>query len=56
MASWNSLEVTNEHLLPYLNSEDAPPEVKAGMQALPTERNILKVMAPSVDYARTARH
>ncbi|KAH6635940.1 hypothetical protein F5144DRAFT_628047 [Chaetomium tenue] len=47
MASWNSLEITNEHLLPYLNSEDAPPEVKAGMQAFPAERNILKILGHS---------
>ncbi|KAK4141487.1 AhpD-like protein [Dichotomopilus funicola] len=47
MASWNSQETTNEHLLPYLDAETAPPEVKAGMRALPVERNIFKILGHS---------
>ncbi|KAF4344408.1 hypothetical protein FBEOM_1630 [Fusarium beomiforme] len=46
MASWDSRTVTNEHLLPYVDSKTAPPDIKAALQTLPFERNIFKADAP----------
>jgi len=43
MASWDSKEVTNEHLLPYVDSKTAPPDVAAALNVLPFERNVFKV-------------
>ncbi|KZO96080.1 hypothetical protein CALVIDRAFT_462651, partial [Calocera viscosa TUFC12733] len=45
MASWDNREVTNEHLLPYVDSATAPPEVAAALHTLPFERNIFKLIA-----------
>jgi hypothetical protein len=49
MASWNSRTVTNEHLLPYVDSSTAPPDIKAALQTLPFERNIFKVRQSKLD-------
>ena len=43
MAEWNSTDITNEHILPYVSSADAKPDVKAALQTLPFERNVFKV-------------
>ncbi|KAF4497414.1 hypothetical protein FAGAP_6436 [Fusarium agapanthi] len=45
MASWDNRVVTNEHLLPYVDSNTAPPDIKAALQTLPFERNIFKATA-----------
>ena len=42
MASWNDRTVTNEHILPYVDSKTAPPEVAAALNTLPFERNVFK--------------
>ncbi|GJD00287.1 hypothetical protein CH63R_13537 [Colletotrichum higginsianum IMI 349063] len=47
MASWDDRTVTNEHLLPYVDSSTASPDVKAALQTLPFERNIFKLLANS---------
>ncbi|KAH7182097.1 AhpD-like protein [Fusarium sp. MPI-SDFR-AT-0072] len=47
MASWDNRVVTNEHLLPYVDSNTAPPDIKAALQTLPFERNIFKLLANS---------
>jgi hypothetical protein len=47
MASWDNRVVTNEHLLPYVDSNTAPPDIKAALQTLPFERNIFKVSQTS---------
>ncbi|KAF9775206.1 hypothetical protein IL306_006716 [Fusarium sp. DS 682] len=44
MASWDNRTVTDEHLLPYVDSNTAPPDIKAALQTLPFERNIFKSM------------
>lgn len=46
MASWNDHTITNEHILPYVDSKTAPPEVAAALNTLPFERNVFKVKAP----------
>ena len=43
MASWNSDKVTDEHILPYVDSSNAPTDVQAALRTLPFERNIFKV-------------
>lgn len=43
MASWNERVVTSEHILPYVDSTTAPPDVCYALQTLPFERNIFKV-------------
>ncbi|GKT45445.1 uncharacterized protein ColSpa_05626 [Colletotrichum spaethianum] len=43
MASWDNRAITNEHLLPYVDSSTAPPDIKAALQTLPFERNIFKL-------------
>ncbi|PHH92660.1 hypothetical protein CDD83_6264 [Cordyceps sp. RAO-2017] len=45
MASWNDRAVTKEHLLPYVDSSTAPPDIKAALQTLPFERNVFKLLA-----------
>jgi alkylhydroperoxidase family enzyme len=50
MASWDNRTVTNEHLLPYVDSSTAPPDIKAALQTLPFERNVFKVKASSPPY------
>jgi len=51
MASWDSKEVTNEHLLPYVDSKTAPPDVAAALNVLPFERNVFKVSTvPYLSY------
>ncbi|KJZ77828.1 hypothetical protein HIM_03005 [Hirsutella minnesotensis 3608] len=45
MASWNDRIVTNEHLLPYVDSNTAPADIKAALQTLPFERNVFKLLA-----------
>ncbi|SPJ78526.1 uncharacterized protein FTOL_06915 [Fusarium torulosum] len=47
MASWDNRVVTNEHLLPYIDSNTAAPDIKAALQTLPFERNIFKLLANS---------
>ncbi|KAF5684678.1 hypothetical protein FDENT_6605 [Fusarium denticulatum] len=47
MASWDNRVVANEHLLPYVDSNTAPPDIKAALQTLPFERNIFKLLANS---------
>ncbi|KAJ5982841.1 hypothetical protein N7481_004940 [Penicillium waksmanii] len=45
MTSWDNREVTNEHLLPYVDSSTAPSEVQTALRTLPFERNIFKLVA-----------
>lgn len=45
MATWDNRVVTNEHLLPYVDSSTAPPDIKAALQTLPFERNVFKLLA-----------
>ncbi|EKG13700.1 hypothetical protein MPH_09166 [Macrophomina phaseolina MS6] len=45
MASWNDRTVTNEHILPYVDSKTAPSDVAAALNTLPFERNIFKLLA-----------
>jgi len=45
MASWDNRAVTDEHLLPYVDSNTAPPPVKEALQTLPFERNVFKLLA-----------
>ncbi|EME85209.1 uncharacterized protein MYCFIDRAFT_46679 [Pseudocercospora fijiensis CIRAD86] len=45
MASWNKRDITNEHLLPYVDSNDASPEVASALNTLPFQRNIFKLLA-----------
>ena len=40
MASWDGKNVTNRHLLPYVDSDTAPP---AALRTLPFERNVFRV-------------
>ncbi|KAL0768707.1 hypothetical protein CaCOL14_008015 [Colletotrichum acutatum] len=47
MASWDDRTVTNEHLLPYVDSSTAQPDIKAALQTLPFERNVFKLLANS---------
>ncbi|KZL85398.1 hypothetical protein CI238_09387, partial [Colletotrichum incanum] len=47
MASWDNRVVTNEHLLTYVDSSTAPPDIKAALRTLPFERNIFKLLANS---------
>lgn len=46
MASWTDKTVTNNHILPYVDSNEAGPEVAAALRTLPFERNIFKVTYP----------
>lgn len=43
MATWGNTTVTNQHLLPYVDSASAPEEIKQALQTLPFERNVFKV-------------
>ncbi|OQD88973.1 hypothetical protein PENANT_c003G05416 [Penicillium antarcticum] len=43
MTTWENRDVTNNHLLPYVDSATAPEEVSAALTTLPFERNIFKV-------------
>ena len=43
MTSWSNRDITNNHLLPYVDSATAPEEVGAALKTLPFERNIFKV-------------
>lgn len=43
MASWDDKTVTDRHLLPYVDSDTAPPDVQAALRTLPFERNVFKV-------------
>ena len=45
MASWNDRTVTNNHILPYVDSKTAPPAVAEALTTLPFERNIFKLLA-----------
>ncbi|KAI9874027.1 MAG: hypothetical protein M1830_010269 [Pleopsidium flavum] len=45
MASWNHREVTNEHILPYVDSSTASPGVAETLNVLPVQRNIAKLLA-----------
>jgi len=45
MASWNDRTVTNNHILPYVASKAATPEVAEALMTLPFERNIFKLLA-----------
>ncbi|KAI1922228.1 hypothetical protein LOZ12_000605 [Ophidiomyces ophidiicola] len=52
MASWdhrvgNRRVITNQHLIPYVDAEKAPPETAAALRTLPFERNIFKLLANS---------
>ncbi|KAK1988892.1 AhpD-like protein [Colletotrichum cereale] len=47
MASWDNRTITNEHLLHYVDSSTASPDIKAALQTLPFERNIFKLLANS---------
>ncbi|KAL2152603.1 hypothetical protein VTH82DRAFT_5787 [Thermothelomyces myriococcoides] len=57
MASWDSQEPTNEHLLPYLDANTASPEIRDAMRALPVERNIFKILGHSaVNFPAFMKH
>lgn len=43
MTSWDNREVTNNHLLPYVDSSTAPEHVSTALNTLPFERNVFKV-------------
>jgi len=45
MASWNDRTITNNHILPYVDSKTAPPVVAEALTTLPFERNIFKLLA-----------
>ena len=45
MASWPDLTVTSRHLLPYVDSKAASPDIAAALNTLPFERNIFKLLA-----------
>lgn len=45
MSSWTNREITNHHLLPYVDSETATPEVAQALHTLPFQRNIFKLLA-----------
>lgn len=45
MASWTDSSVTNNHILPYVDSNSAPPNVAQALKTLPFERNIFKLLA-----------
>ncbi|KAB5560111.1 AhpD-like protein [Coniochaeta sp. 2T2.1] len=45
MATWDNHTVTNEHILPYVDSSTAPPDIKAALETLPFERNVFKLLA-----------
>lgn len=43
MAPWDDKVVTNRHLLPYVDSDTAPPAAQAALRTLPFERNVFRV-------------
>lgn len=43
MATWGNQDVTNKHIIPYVNADDAEGDVKAALNTLPFERNVFKV-------------
>jgi hypothetical protein len=43
MTSWENRDMTNNHLLPYVDSATAPEEVSTALKTLPFERNIFRV-------------
>lgn len=43
MTTWENRDVTDNHLLPYVDSSTAPDDVRAALKTLPFERNIFKV-------------
>jgi hypothetical protein len=45
MASWNDRTITNNHILPYVDSKTASPAVAEALTTLPFERNIFKLLA-----------
>ncbi len=45
MASWNHRQVTNEHILPYVDASTTSPGVAEALNVLPVQRNIAKVLA-----------
>jgi hypothetical protein len=53
MATWGNRTVTNEHLLPYVDSNTAPPDIKAALQTLPFERNVFKVRTIIINSPET---
>ncbi|KAL8972017.1 MAG: hypothetical protein Q9183_000773 [Haloplaca sp. 2 TL-2023] len=50
MASWVNQDVTDNHILPYVDSSTAAPDVKAALQTLPFERNIFKLLANAESF------
>lgn len=59
MTSWDNRDMTENHLLPYVDSATAPEEVSAALKTLPFERNIFKVhshILPMVFCDERARH
>lgn len=54
MASWDNREVTDKHLLPYVDSSTAQGDVQAALKTLPFERNIFKVRVISLDHTFTS--
>ncbi|KAL5358057.1 AhpD-like protein [Aspergillus floccosus] len=45
MTTWENRDVTDNHLLPYVDSSTAPEDVRAALKTLPFERNIFKLLA-----------
>ncbi|KAE8373932.1 AhpD-like protein [Aspergillus bertholletiae] len=53
MTSWDHRDVTNNHLLPYVDSATATEEVSASLKTLPFERNIFKLLANAPTFFPT---
>ena len=45
MAAWNHRDLTNEHVLAYVEPSTASPKIAQAMKTLPVERNIAKLLA-----------
>ncbi|KAA8642720.1 hypothetical protein EYZ11_011147 [Aspergillus tanneri] len=53
MTSWNNRDMTNNLLLPYVDSAMSPEEVSATLKTLPFERNIFKLVANAPTFFPT---
>ncbi|KAL1994988.1 hypothetical protein VTN49DRAFT_1175 [Thermomyces lanuginosus] len=53
MTTWENRDVTNNHLLPYVDSSTAPDDVRAALNTLPFERNIFKLLANAPTFFPT---
>ncbi|KAJ6100314.1 hypothetical protein N7467_001849 [Penicillium canescens] len=53
MTSWENRDMTNNHLLPYVDSATAPEGVSTALKTLPFERNIFKLVANAPTFFPT---